>query len=217
VLFVGNSLTYENDLPRVVAWISRRGSSSPSLVTETIAFPGAALEDHWRRGEALARIDAGGWDVVVLQQGPSSLPESRSHLVAWTRRFAERIGKAGATPALYMVWPARDRAGDRPRVAASYRAAARAVDAPLLPAGEAWVAAWRSDPTLPLYGGDGFHPSPLGTYAAALVVEAVLTGRPPYDGAADLEAAGATLEVDAELGRRLARAASVGIAAEASR
>jgi hypothetical protein len=40
----------------------------------------------------------------------------------------------------------------------------------LLPAGEAWRAAWRRDPELKLYGKDGFHPSILGSYLAALVV-----------------------------------------------
>ena len=40
----------------------------------------------------------------------------------------------------------------------------------LLPAGDAWRAAWAADARLPLYGPDGFHPSPMGTYLAALVI-----------------------------------------------
>ncbi|MCL4866076.1 MAG: hypothetical protein KJZ47_09305, partial [Gemmatimonadales bacterium] len=40
----------------------------------------------------------------------------------------------------------------------------------LIPAGEAWQAAWRIDATLPLYDVDGFHPSAQGTYLAALVM-----------------------------------------------
>jgi hypothetical protein len=47
----------------------------------------------------------------------------------------------------------------------------------LLPAGDAWRAAWRRDGTLALYGRDGFHPAPLGSYLAALVISQRLSGR----------------------------------------
>jgi hypothetical protein len=55
-------------------------------------------------------------------------------------------------------------------VIASYRRAAAAARADLFPAGLAWQIAWRCKPALGLYGPDGFHPSALGTYAAALVL-----------------------------------------------
>ena len=48
-----------------------------------------------------------------------------------------------------------------------------------IPAGEAWRAAWRVDPGLPLYDGDQFHPSPLGSYAAALSIFAELYRQSP--------------------------------------
>src|ERR1043166_4311521 len=61
---------------------SSRSSSSPSAAeagghasveTRTVAPGGFALEDHWTMGDARAALDDGRWDVVVLQQGPSSL------------------------------------------------------------------------------------------------------------------------------------------------
>jgi hypothetical protein len=55
-------------------------------------------------------------------------------------------------------------------VISSYRRAAEAAGAELLPAGLAWREAWRRRPKLALYGPDGFHPSRLGTYVAAVVV-----------------------------------------------
>ena len=51
------------------------------------------------------------------------------------------------------------------------------MDGLLLPAGEAWRAAWRRDRNLALYGADNFHPSPLGSYLAALVIVQGITGR----------------------------------------
>jgi hypothetical protein len=105
-----------------------------------------------------------------MQQGPSSLPESQAHLRRWAKRFAVVARAAGTRPALLTVWPESERASAFPAVVASYRNAARAAKADLLPAGEAWRAAWACDKRVALYGPDGFHPSRLGTYAAALVV-----------------------------------------------
>ena len=76
VLFVGCSLTYANDMPLIVQAFAR--SVGQTLEVATAVKGGASLEDHWKRGGALTRIKEGGWNVVVLQQGPSSLSESRA-------------------------------------------------------------------------------------------------------------------------------------------
>ncbi len=176
VLFVGNSLTAANDLPAVVASLSRG-----AIGYRTVAPGGVSLEDHWTFTGARDALDGGKWDYVVLQQGPSTLPESASNLREWTVRWADAIRERGARPALYEVWP--DSAfGVRlsfPAVVRSYRAAADASRALFLPAGEAWRAAWRRNPRLALYGPDGFHPSKLGTTLAALVITARLTNTAP--------------------------------------
>jgi hypothetical protein len=179
VLFVGNSLTFRNDLPDIVRAIAETAGEGPTIEVRTVAFPDFSLEDHWNRGDALSAIDEGGWDVVVLQQGPSTLPENRALLVEWSRRFAERIRAAGARPALYSIWPPRSQANGFNLVRDSYDEAATAVDGILVPAGEAWRAAWAVDPDLPLYAADGFHPSVLGSVVAAYVIWQRLTGRSP--------------------------------------
>jgi len=115
----------------------------------------------------------------MLQQGPSSLPESRVNLRDWTRRFAERIRAVGAEPALFTVWPPGDRRAFFGDVIESYRLATQDVRGVLLPVGQAWLDAWARDAGLPLYGPDDFHPSVEGTYLAALVIYARLSGHSP--------------------------------------
>jgi hypothetical protein len=176
VLFIGNSLTAANDLPGMVRAIAET-AGSPRIVTSAVTRPGFSLEDHWHAGEARAAIARRTWDVVVLQQGPSALPESQVLLREYARRFDADIRRAGAATALYMVWPSKARFSDFDGVSASYRRAARDVDGLLLPAGDAWRAAWRRDPDLALYDSDRFHPSRLGTWLAALVVYESLSGR----------------------------------------
>ena len=175
VLFVGNSLTYTNDLPGTVAALG-------ALVGDTIRVasatgPDLALIDHLNgRSSALEQIRQDGWQFVVLQQGPSSLPVSRDSLVLWTAAFDPFIRAVGARPALFMVWPSRERQAAFDAVHQSYLLASRAVHGLFMPAGVAWLRAWTVDSTLPLYGPDGFHPAPLGTYLAALVIYERLTG-----------------------------------------
>ncbi|MDP3719178.1 MAG: SGNH/GDSL hydrolase family protein [Acidobacteriota bacterium] len=176
ILFVGNSLTYQNDLPGMVCTLAR--AAGRPVVCESVAKPDASLEDHWHSGEARKAIAAGRWDIVVLQQGPSALPESRRLLIEYTKRFDAEIKQAGARTALYMVWPSQSRRGDAEGVSQSYRAAAKAVAGTLLPVGDAWREAWAIDRNLPLYAADKFHPSGSGTYLAALVAYRHLLGAP---------------------------------------
>jgi hypothetical protein len=178
VLFVGNSLTYVNDLPAVVVGLGA-ASKLPDVELRMLAPGGWSIEDHWTIGEAPQVLASGRWDAVVLQQGPSALPESQVNLRTWAMRTGDDARKHGARPALYQVWPERHRFAVFPDVLASYRNAARASRSELFPAGDAWRAAWRRDPRLQLYGSDGFHPSRLGTYLAALVIYAGLVKSSP--------------------------------------
>jgi len=178
LLFVGNSLTAANDLPEAVARLAV-ADGQPRPLVQTVAMGGFSLEDHWNQGDARRAIGTGRWDFVVLQQGPSALPESRRLLVAYAQRFADLIQQAGARPALYMVWPSRDRRQDYDGVSQSYRAAAKAVTGIILPAGEAWRLVLNRHPALALYSSDGLHPTLAGTYLAALVVYQGLYDRSP--------------------------------------
>lgn len=173
VFFVGNSLTAGNDLPGILCRMGEAAGRTMTCEAET--HPNFALDDHWKRGRARARA-GDRWDFVVLQQGPSSMPESREMLVAWSQQWAREIRKKNAEPAVLMVWPSRQRERDFERVSQSWRIAAAKAPALLLPAGDAWRAAWKIDPSLPLYGEDGFHPSRAGSYLAALVIYDALFG-----------------------------------------
>ena len=177
VLFVGNSLTTVNDVPDLVARLA--AAAGQPFQHRTVAFDGYSLEDHWHRGDARRAIAEGGWSIVVLQQGPSALPESRTLLRDYARRFDGEARRIGARTALYMVWPAADRRADFEGVKLSYLTAAHDVDGLFIPAGEAWREAWRRDNQLELYGSDGFHPTPAGSYLAALVMFDVFFARTP--------------------------------------
>ena len=174
VLFVGNSLTATNDLPGMVAALAGAAGIDRFRYDE-VSLGGASLEDHWNDGGAVEAIEAARWDIVVLQQGPSSLESSRLNLIENAERFAEKIRARGARPALYMVWPPVG--GDWDAVTRSYTDAAVAVDGRLFPAGEALREIYTGEPALPVFAADEFHPSRVGTYIAALVIIGALSER----------------------------------------
>jgi hypothetical protein len=184
VLFVGNSLTYVNDLPATVAAIAQSAGDTIRVATE--AQPNLALIDHLTGSSgAVNRIAQGGWEYVVLQQGPTPKGICRDSLILWTKLFDPLIRKIGAKPALFMTWPASNQTGIFDDVRISFQQAAAAVNGVFLPAGEAWRAALRVDANLDVYGPDGFHPSSIGTFLAALEIYERVTGRdvrtlPPF-------------------------------------
>ena len=211
VLFIGNSLTYVNDLPGIVQSLAD-SAGGPALAVETVAFPDYALIDHWNEGvaagHARGEIAKGGWKFVVLQQGPSSVDVNRDTLRLATKLFAQEMSKVGATPALLSAWPTIDRRQDFPRAIESYTLAASDVNGVLLPVAAAWVAAWQRDSTLALYS-DGLHPSVVGSYLSALVIYAALQHHTPVGLPSRIHLrSGATMFVDPKVAAVLQAAAA---------
>jgi hypothetical protein len=178
VLFVGNSLTYYNDLPAMVQALARSAGDT-ALRTAVIAEPDFALEDHYYVGTVQKTLDRSDWEFVVLQQGTSALPESQQHLRSWTSQLAPLIRAAGAEPVLYQVWPMISRRFDADAAVTSYFNAAVAVQGIFAPAGDAFTDALALDPEIGVYSSDGLHPTPRGTYVAALVILSRLIGTSP--------------------------------------
>lgn len=207
VLFVGNSLTYVNDVPRTVADLAE-SAGERACYCVAIAFPNYSLGDHLFEGEALALLSREKFDFVVLQQGPSALATSRDDLIASARTFQPFIEGAGARAVFYSVWPQQNRQFDFEAGRDSYRAAAQDIGGILAPAGIAWLKAWDRDFTLPLYSSDGLHASSLGSYLAALVLFQRLYDRSPVGVQSPARVAGSEMPWDDALVQLLQEAAA---------
>ncbi len=184
------------------------------LAVETVAEPNFALVDHWDGGLARREIARGGWELVVLQQGPSSVEANRDSLRLFTARFAAEITGVNARPALYSVWPSAARQQDFARAIESYTLAAADVGGVLFPVASAWLAAWQRDPGVRLYGPDGLHPSLTGSYLGALVMYARMLDRSPVGLPSRLRLhSGVVITIDPQTARMLQEvaAAAVGV------
>jgi hypothetical protein len=207
VLFIGNSLTYVNDLPGTLAALA--AEAGVTVEVQMVAAPNLALIDHVDGGTAAVdAIRAAAWDLVVVQQGPTTHQIDQDTLALAVRRLDPEIRKAGARVAVLMVWPPAIRRTAFDSVRASCVAAAAAAQGGIcVPAGAAWEAALREDPTTAVYGADGFHPAEAGTYLAALVLHEVVTGRDARALPARARVARGTLALDEASVRRFQRIA----------
>ncbi|HEX2722942.1 MAG TPA: hypothetical protein VHM24_08490 [Gemmatimonadaceae bacterium] len=206
VLFIGNSLTYTNDLPKTVSDIA--ASAGDTIRVATVARPSFAVIDHaLGYSDAVDVIKSQSWDYVVLQQGPTTTMINRDTLIIATKLLNPLIRASGGRTAQLMVWPDAESPQLFPAVRASSQAASEAVGGVFIPAGDAWRAALEANPGLQLYSADRFHPSRLGTYLAALVVYERLTGRDARELTAAPEVAGTRLIAAEETVRFLQRMA----------
>jgi hypothetical protein len=121
--------------------------------------------------------------------------------------FDPKIRAAGGRPALFMPWPAIASGDVWAGARESFQLAASAVGGVFLPAGEAWHIALSEHPGLPLYGPDGFHPSPMGSFLAALEIFERLSGRDARTLAPQAFAAGQSFAMSADTIGFLQRAA----------
>lgn len=178
LFFIGNSLTFSYNIPGLVKeMITTASGNEPLVVSSTYA--NYALEDHWNGGSARSLIKAQPLDRVIMQQGPSTLPESGVELTKWSKTWSDEARRYGIRPGIYVVWPPKG--GNLDAGIANHEAAATAANAALYPVGEAWREAWIVDPALPLYGPDQFHPGPHGSWLAALIISAMVLDRPVAD------------------------------------
>ncbi len=202
VLFLGNSYTSVNDLPSLLTALAK----SLGQTIETGAhIPGgytlgAPPNQHATDATSLAKIAEGSWDVVVLQE-QSQIPTIGAYKVSFmlpgAKQLDQAIKKANTCTRtmLYLTW-GRKNGGEQcagstcspdfadfeamqSALEKAYREVAKAIGAGVAPVGEAWKLSRQDKPALELFSGDGSHPSMRGSYLAACVFFAALTGKSP--------------------------------------
>lgn len=223
ILFIGNSYTRGNDLPRMFADIvASTGEPRPEVKSHSPG--GRTLKQHLGDTETLKLLDAGNWNVMVLQ-GQSQEPA----MAEVDQRIADDFLESGtglcrrfqaASPAgrivLYQTWARHAelwRVDQRAMVLGENAAAMQARNrtwyaaladrtpaCTVAPVGDAWERNAGLPTPLQLHAADHSHPTYGGSYLAGLVLYGVIY-KP--DGL-DVPFRGALSEVDARALQALA-------------
>lgn len=188
VLFIGNSFTYFNNMPRLVEAISA-SLSVPHIQSEMVAIGGARLEDLWNQGSALAAIRKQHWDYVVMNEqsalgGGVINGEKRigdpANFFKYAEMFDMEIRKAGAKTVIIMTWKDKN---DPERIQNELNGAflefRKTHGVILVPVSAAWASTIKTEPEINLYFADNHHPSKEGSYLEACAVYATLTSSSP--------------------------------------
>jgi hypothetical protein len=169
VLFIGNSMTYDNGMPNTLASLAA-GFGPRAIEVAEATLPAATLKRHWE-GRARDRLKE-GWDYVVLQPRSADGPDE------YVRLFDAEIRAAGAKTVLFNTWLRKSQDDRRPAMDASYARVAGELGAILAPVGPAWDKFAAKHGASTLYARDNHHASPTGSYVAACVFYSAIFGKP---------------------------------------
>ena len=168
ILFVGNSLTYTNNLPSLVQ--KKAKYSGYNIKFEMVALPNYAISDHWRDEKIQKLISSKNFDIVIIQQGPSSQSKGKNILINYGEKYSTLCKENDAVLAYYMVWPSLRYYDTFDEVIKNHELAAKENDAILCPVGKVWKKYFDTTKKFDYYGEDSFHPSNKGSNIAAQVI-----------------------------------------------
>ena len=189
VLFIGNSLTFYNDLPGMFARLAQSGGHV-AQVDESSAG-GGTWAGHTKSAITLGKIKQRKWDLVVLQEQSdyTAVAAQRQELAyPAARLLSGRVRESGATPVLFMTWGRREGLPEaglktyaemQAQVEVGYMEIANDLKVMVAPVGIAWQNAIAQKPQLELWQSDGIHPTREGTYLSACVFYAAIFGQSP--------------------------------------
>lgn len=192
VLFIGNSYTYVNNMPQIVADIAT--AMGDTLVWDMEAPGGFNLGAHYQYNPpTLNKIKAGGWDYVVMQEQSQTpaYPDNQVNngMFPFARKLDSliRLYNSCAETIFYMTWGRKN--GDTYNCAPytinygwphfctyqsmdsvirlRYRMMADSNKGVVAAAGAVWRYIRVHYPYINLYDADESHPSYAGSYAAA--------------------------------------------------
>ncbi|MEI6576407.1 MAG: DUF4886 domain-containing protein [Bacteroidota bacterium] len=184
ILFIGNSLTFVNDLPTMFKSLAVAGGHE--VVTDASVFGGYTFQMHFVDVQTTQKIQQGNWDYVVLQE-QSQIPSISSYLPTEFYPYGVKLDSLihvynpAAKTVLFLTFAHKN--GDegilgvggydtywlmQGRLRESYLHLADSIHAMVAPVGCAWREVRLADSTVELYG-DPVHPSVAGTYLASCV------------------------------------------------
>ena len=192
VLFLGNSYTYFNDLPGMVQYLAEK--SGLDVQTESVTRGGAYLHQFADPADELYTqwqkvYTEDDWDIVVCQN-QSFHPVKDPAAFRQAALDVQALCRPGQKLVFYQTWAYKYRSDKLvgtglayedmlTQMVTSYQAAADAVQGTVVPVGQTFAEVRSLHPEIELYNPDGSHPSPAGTYLAACLFLAGLTGHSP--------------------------------------
>ena len=194
ILFIGNSYTYYNRMPETLAHIAE--AEGMDWVVESVTKGGWSFA-HYTNPEnemhaPLKAKLAEAWDCILLQEQSLRPVDGRDTFLRTAEALCGMISPRPAKLIYYVTWGRDDASPQLEKLGMSritmteklrdaYGEAAARTGGSLSDVGGAFAYTREHFPHLPLYHTDGSHPSPVGSYLAALIHFHAITGALPTE------------------------------------
>ncbi len=208
ILFVGNSYTYYNDMPESIFLKILRAAGFNARITAITKGGWYLIDSADPADEVGAQVESiletRDFDFVILQEQSTCPALSPGKFYTGVRNLTEKLRADGATPVLYGTWGRKEGHSVLSengwtnetmtwKIAAGYEAIGAELGIDVAYAGLAFYDVYTHHSEIELYDADKTHPSPAGSYLAAMTLFAKITGVDPttvdYDGDLDSETA----------------------------
>lgn len=181
ILFIGNSYTYFNNMPSIVADIAASFGNHVDYASQTPG--GMTFAGHAGNSNTYSAMNSTDWDYVVLQAQSQEPSFPYGQVNNQTLPFAMQLADSAqaistcSQAMFFMTWGREN--GDpqwdsintfdkmNARLRLAYLRFADSSNASVAPVGVAWKYVRDNHPEINLYTGDGSHPSYAGSYLAA--------------------------------------------------
>lgn len=167
VLFVGNSHTYNNEIPLIFMQLAEKEGIKVQAIMN--AHGGWTLFQHSKEPDVPFNILHGGFDYVVFQEHAHPFDYDGNMMKA-CETMGQWCKQANATPVFFMTWAQKWERHLQEPMTEGYRKAAELTGGLLAPAGERFWQELDAHPETELFSPDGGHSSYAGSYLAAEVI-----------------------------------------------
>lgn len=200
-LFLGNSYTGVNDLPKLVS--DAAASAGDTLIFDSNTPGGYYIAQHLANQASMAKVAASSWDNVILQDQSMALayPSTFMNFLPYCVTMDSTIKAQNrcAQTMFYATWGRKP--GDQyvcappecdpsrlivrtyfemdSAIGSHYKVFADTLKASVSPVGTVWRYIRRNYPAIELYQTDDSHPSVAGSYAAACCFYTAIFRRDP--------------------------------------
>lgn len=198
VLFIGNSYTHYNNMPKIFEYLAK--SKGKNVYADSIAVSGSTLKQHTERPSTYKKIKARNWDVVFIQGFSRELAQDSltvaTETIPYVRMIVDSLQKYSPCSSIYfyMTWGYADgyaleeynNTYDKMQenVKRGYFQMSRHFHFPIAPVGMVWQQVREQHPEINLYVTDKEHPNPSGSFVAACTFYASIFKESPVGGSA---------------------------------
>ena len=172
-LFIGNSHTYFNDMPKIFADICKENGVEMQVTMLTKG--GMGLDYHADNEQTRFNILFGDYDYIILQHVAhpmgdfSVMEEAADRIMGWIKQTHSKV-------CFYMTWTEENNEAFQEEMSSRYRKLADKYGCKVAPVGEKWWPHIHEHPDIDLYFEDRRHASAEGSKLAAQTIYETLFG-----------------------------------------